>query len=362
MTVTAIGARVNKVSKPLKGVNTKNAIEGLLGGQKVETCSDYRSDIISLPLYHPFVAVVDQAYQQHYAISLSPDMFWLLISQGFAKIVNNNAEQMREHFVKHEGKKDIKVRHNGLTKGSLESPWAETFPMFSEKIREEIGNANHGNIVVNFSTTGPVEKAANELVLMDSMQSYFHYTMQTMCGIPEVKLEGDVEDWRRLHAATKALGDSYNIGWVQHLLPILTEIAECANGANRPSLWENFYKISGGSGGPYINGWLVDFFPYVVDYNNNEAVNTLIGKARSGWGGLTHDALPSSLSRIPFKWEYLNTEFSMEFVAGFVGGTQDREGTLRPKIGWAVREKVETRNDSRYRYDGSGDAGILRPR
>ena len=33
---------------------------------------------------------------------------------------------------------------------------------------------------------------------MDSMQYYFEYLCQTYCGIPQITLEGSVEDWKDL--------------------------------------------------------------------------------------------------------------------------------------------------------------------
>ena len=126
----------------------------------------------------------------HRPIVLSPDMIWLLIAQGFAIHVNEHAEEMRSHFVSHEGKKKIVVIRHEFIKGSLENPWENVFDEFSTHIRREIGDTNHELIVSQFSTTGVIEKAVNEVVLMDSMKAYFKYIVYTRCGIPEVRLEG----------------------------------------------------------------------------------------------------------------------------------------------------------------------------
>ncbi|XXY47471.1 DUF4419 domain-containing protein [Sorangium sp. So ce269] len=49
--------------------------------------------------------------------------------------------------------------------------------------------------------------------------------------------------------------------------------------------------------------------------------------------------IPSGISTAPFLWHHLGSELDMEFLAGFVGGAQDKHGlALRPAIGWAVRE------------------------
>lgn len=54
--------------------------------------------------------------------------------------------------------------------------------------------------------------------------------------------------------------------------------------------------------------------------------------------------LPSGLSKAPFSWNYFDRSFDMEFLGGFVGVAQDQETlTLRPEIGWAVREATAGR-------------------
>jgi len=55
--------------------------------------------------FHPFVATLHQAYARHYPVTISPDMIWLLIAQGFASHVNQNGEEMRSYFVDFDGKK-----------------------------------------------------------------------------------------------------------------------------------------------------------------------------------------------------------------------------------------------------------------
>ena len=63
-------------------------------------------------------------------------------------------------------------------------------------------------------------------------------------------------------------------------------------------------------------------------------------KTATGWAkGPKIEHLASGLSKAPFRWDYLDRSFDMEFLGGFVGVAQDQETlTLRPQIGWAVRE------------------------
>ncbi len=60
--------------------------------------------------------------------------------------------------------------------------------MFSDAVAAHIGR-QRDLVVCDFSTTGPCERAASEIVLLDAMQSYFNYEMITLCGIPLVRNE-----------------------------------------------------------------------------------------------------------------------------------------------------------------------------
>lgn len=53
-----------------------------------------------------------QAYADHRPFVLSPDMIWLLISQGFAQHVNANHESLRKYFVDFSGKQSLVVQSN----------------------------------------------------------------------------------------------------------------------------------------------------------------------------------------------------------------------------------------------------------
>ena len=57
-----------------------------------------------------FYRSIVEAYANHQSITLSPDMVWLVISQGFARYVNAHAETMRPKIVNHNGKMDLAIQ------------------------------------------------------------------------------------------------------------------------------------------------------------------------------------------------------------------------------------------------------------
>lgn len=329
--------RVERAHQALTETTPKTAVELLVNGQ-VEACSEYHGSVVASP-YHPLVAAVHHSFAQHRPLVLSPDMFWLLIAQGLAQHVNANADELRPKFVGHQGKDGIEVRRDDFVKNSPENPWSEVFPEFSNAIKALLGERNHSNIVATFSTTGALEKAALEVVLMDVVQSYFEYEVKTICGIPEVILEGQLSDWQELGHRADRIGRDYDLKWwTNRIVPILARIAENTAGRDDPEIWRDIYRLRDGSGGPFITGWLSDFFPYIEHLGLRKFVRNPFEE--DDFWGPTVENLPSGLCKVPFRWNYSLQHFDMEFIAGFTSFTQDSNSlALRPKIGWAVRER-----------------------
>jgi hypothetical protein len=282
-------------------------------------------------------------------------MIWLLICQGVAHHVNVYAETMRSRFVRHLGKVQIQVRRDDFIKGSPENPWGEVIDEFSQVIREHIGSA-YDLFSPQFSTTGPAERIAAEIVLLDAMQSYFEYAVDTLCGIPAVTLEGTVRDWQELADRVRAFAQYDLEWWLTPLQPILQEFVATARGDDRRAFWKSIYKFGSFSGGGAITGWISAFFPYFTDQDGNatrlnpwlaeggpDLHRLLAGKSDQERvdRGPSPDDFPSGLARAPFVWKYLNHEFEMEFLGGFVGVAQDPATlALRPEIGWGIRNVV----------------------
>lgn len=284
------------------------------------------------------VAAVHLAYDQHYPLTLSPDDVWLTIAQGFAIHVNENAEALRQQFVAHEGKKYIEVVRNSFVKGSPDNDWMGTFSEFSDKLAEHIGK-KRDLLVSNFSTTGVVERAASEIVLMDAMQSYFSYGMRTACGIPEVTLLGTVEDWKQIRDRARALSEFQCEAWINALVPVLDEFVKASEGQADPAFWQEFYKLGGGSGGPFVSGWINTLFPYVGRKRVHPNKLVVTWKDRNARGGVPED-FPNGMSAVPFVWHYYGQEIPMQFLGGFVGPYQDpTDFGVRPSIGWAIADK-----------------------
>jgi hypothetical protein len=382
--VTFAVSEVKRATEPLPESEYADALAvGLAQDGTVAKLEAYSRDtkrLVSLEETpaNAFLHAFNLAFDEHRPIVLSPDMIWLVIAQGVALHINGNAEAMRGRFAAHEGKANITVRRDEFVRGFAGNSWEGVFAEFSEQIRTHVGERSHSLVARRFSTTGVVERAAFEVTLMDAFQSYFNYDLVTLCGIPQITLEGTPDDWQSIREGAEALAD-YELGWwTKHLLPVLDQFVAASRGDADLSFWRDIYKIDDDSGGPHITGSIVNLFPYIVHalpprseieamraiYQNEQGLSPAnaqkkidkmyngCGKTRRnphlGWRpefsempmcGITSNLVPSGLATAPFTWTYLGTKLPMQFVAGFVGVAQDRETlALRPEIGWAVRD------------------------
>lgn len=291
-----------------------------------------------------FYKCIVRAYANHQSVVLTPDMIWILITQGFSNYVNAHSEEMRPLLVNHEGKKELVVftEEDVLSK---KADWPKLVDDFTSKINENSKGDIAQTITADFTTTSSVERIASQMTLMECMKSYFEYVvMRISCGIPSITLKGTPEDWQSVLDRTRKLED-YGIGkWLKELEPILTEFVHAAEGTPNQEFWQDIVKkhrVKKFRGGgcsdempTQLDGWLLKFFP------NEE--------------GVTRDHvpyikdMPAEQVRVGFKYRVvkpngtIEKETPLELRAGFVGAVEDTlTNTLTPKIGWFVHEAIK---------------------
>ena len=282
-----------------------------------------------------------QAYADHRPFVLSPDMIWLLISQGFARHINANQESMRNELVDFSGKLSLIIREDK----KLEDPtlsWEEIFPQFTEQISQYTGNHLTELLTCNFSTTTSLEKVASEITIMEAVKPYFEFIIiRIVCGIPEITLEGTPEDWEKLLHKARGLKEYKLDWWISELEPLLEEFVKASKGEVNKDFWRNMFKYHSQEkyGAPnMIDGWIVKFFPYDKKGQRNN-LKQLEGT----------DSLPDEIVKVDLKYQevYNNTvtETPLELWAGFVGLEQNKRNfALRPQISWMIRKKDLTNN------------------
>jgi hypothetical protein len=312
--------------------------------------------------------MVYKAFYEHYPLKLGPDAIWLVIAQGFGKYVARNVERLRCKFVNFEGKKSLVIeRGASFCLGNPANDWATVFPEFGSLIAENIGAETAALIEGSFTTTTAADRIASNIVLMDTMQHYFEYSMLCGCGIPYIELLGTLADWELVRTKAERLRE-YALGpeselsvWLDELLPVLDHFVRAAQGDPDQAFWGSVCNLMGASGlpGQPLSGWVQVFFPYVV---NNEFNRTLrewrvafaeaaaigaaaalkkAGHRRFGEKyarGLKLDEIPGSISNAPVTFIDIPTgqRVALTFYSGLTSIHQDPDGALSVRSGWAV--------------------------
>jgi hypothetical protein len=358
-------ADLELASKPLKEVSYVKAIEERIDS-KFEACDIKlrKTTLVSTDI-HPMISTLYKAFIDHRPVSISPDMIWLLICQGFSQHVNINHEKLRKEIVRFDGKKKLIINTLSISldfvKGSEESPWPLSFPIISDSISKYIKPDIYDIFAQSFSTTTPVEKIAFEVALLDAMKEYFVYEYSTFCGIPLVKIEGTKDDWKKIKNNLQKLKGYEIDNWINSLEPIVQQFINVYDQKTDTTFWINIFKENDESGGPYITGWIIKFFPYINRDKSGLERNPYIDKEPEEFGdGLYTTDFTSGLSKADFIWKYYDQIYEMEFLAGFIGIKQDKKTlTLRPEIGWLVREKQIEKTDSNINEQSSNYFDII---
>ena len=288
-----------------------------------------------------FFRTVVTAYANHLSLVLSPDMVWMLISQGFARYVNAHPEEMRHQLVEHDGKMDlVVVTYQDLQTGNPD--WEQIMGDFSDSIQKYTRGDIAKALTADFTTTTPVTRIASEITLMESVKSYFEYVVVYLaCGIPSITLQGTPEDWQQVLDKAKQLKSYALSEWIEELEPILEEFVRAAEGKPNQEFWQKMVKqvrlpqLKGGGGcdpttPTQLDGWVLKFFP-------DEQGVTPSKK--------DHDEhMPADRVCVDFQYKIVGAlggilaEYSMQLWAGFIGAEEDvKAHTLTPKIGWLVR-------------------------
>ena len=290
-----------------------------------------------------FYKCMVQAYADHHPLVLSPDIVWLIISQGFSRYVNAHAEEMRDLLVFHEGKMELVVNSNNDVL-SPSGDWERLLNDFSTSISRNTKGELADLMIADFTTTGITERIASQVSLMDVVKKYFIYTnISAGCGIPSITLEGTPDDWQKVLDKVRSLKKYKLEKWASDLEDILMEFVKASKGKANKKFWKNIVKkrrvdqMKSEKGclpsinSTYLDGWFLKFFP-------NELGET---KDSVMWDV----DMPQEIVRVSFRHVYVEPDtgvpidtIPMQLWAGFVGIEEDaKTRALTPKIGWLAR-------------------------
>lgn len=372
--------QIEKLSKPEKLLPTVSPDKLFAQIDKNFVKLSVTEEVVDLGT-RPVITGYLRAYQNHYPITISPEIAWLLICQGFSHHLNSNSGGLRQMLVKFQDKKQLIVTRNMTgTTGLAVFPWEGVFPEFVQQISTYTGEELINNLSADFTTTTPTSLIAGQITIMESMKEFFNYKVIMIgCGIPEVTIEGSIGDWEKILTRLDYLARYDLEWWTSELKPIIKKIIDTKNGKTDKEFWMNMVKYhKTGLYGTYdgIDGWFLKFYPYlegVVDPVAKEITlsdsltgvptntsGSLPGPIIVGPGNQKRDRviaftrskfkeiknvgnLPKEIANVPFLFEIQDNSkktqktLKMEFWAGFMGVRQNKSTfNINPEIGWAV--------------------------
>jgi len=218
---------------------------------------------------------------------------------------NGEHPDVRKFFVAHEGKKKLIVNVGSTTIYGVDYDWF--FQAMTNEIEKNINNPEYAKIMdQDFSTSAPVQKTVNNIMLMYSFQKYFEYIECLLCGIPGVIMTGLEDDWKQLIEKHKKVEDFLkpldhvlNLGdWFKTSRKVMEKLLETFQGKPDEDWWSRIItRVRFGSGGQSTyDGWLIrEFF------------------------GCSYFGIPSGVSVVPLTITDGLKDDQAAIVAGFAG-------------------------------------------
>ena len=301
------------------------------------------------------VQTIQECYDNHHPLVLSPDAIWLTICQGVSIHINEQHNSLKSTIFSKDKPDEIAIRNDSLEYSNKH--WKNLISSLANETKKYTNDDFYSFFVSDFTTTTEIEKTAYQVTLLESYKKTFSYVGETGCGIPSICITGSKKDWQEILKKLDMLDKIGLANWAKNLRPIIIEFINTFEGKQNKIFWQNIYKNASEYNGFYISGWIIKFFPYVKELEESDGVyDETIGETRVGeifnlnkfidednylLSTLSTDNFPSGVSRVPVIWNnhFKNTVRNMEVYSGFFGIKQYADKSLEPFISWAICEK-----------------------
>ncbi|XRM43809.1 hypothetical protein ABZX51_006964 [Aspergillus tubingensis] len=303
------------------------------------------------------VNAVYRAYSNHHHLILRPEDVWFAILSQLSFSINAHAEDLRSHFVAHEGKEDLSVTAVGTV---YSVDFGALAVQMTEAIQEKVVDPDLRTwLMPAFSTTTVSDQIIAAVLMMGAMQQYFSFKAFLLCGIPSVTLLGEREDWVQLLSKLDKLPDlgAEPAQFARLLRPVLQNFIISFDKPTSESVREFWGlcadRISGGSGPSYLSGWITAFCYW--DEKGQPMDKGTPGCELDGvqFHRVDFDDIPGAFASVPMKVNDNGTEYETELVAGVIGiqasggkqttaaigDAEAQQDTIQPASGWWIYEK-----------------------
>lgn len=326
---------VPKAEKPIISVDQEYLLKTLYGPFVV---AHGASDKKFIPTnIHPFIYAAHKSYAEHRPLIISPDAVWLLISQAALTHISQNPKAHPAYSKALNDLPELIVPEADSGQSSNEF-WLSRLNSFSRPPADG-GEGFIGDFLKPvFSTSDPNIQNAFKVCRLTSKSETFEFGLFSLCGIPEISLEGSVKDWETVHDKLSHLEEFGMSDWAAHLKPVLKEFIAAAKGRVNKKFWNSFYKFNNECGDGSVSGWILNFFPFnakgalrhLVKAHSNDVLKNIPDSD-------PNMSFPGGRNYLPFKQQVKNRYVDMRFEGGFMGISQDPQSlALKAEINWAV--------------------------
>lgn len=205
-----------------------------------------------------FLGFLSHAYSNHVKVAISPYDIWILIISEVSKFIVDKPEPFRALFTNSDEKKEILVP----TESEYEMPMDLLTRALACNVKFDASILFPELSIESEDSVGMIQALFCEMA-----SPYYSYSM-FMCGLPEIKVLGTVDDWKNISTnfdkLFELLGECYNFkNYTLRVKIILDNIVNSfeASELDRISFWKDiFTQKNVGSGGQLeVNGWITHF-------------------------------------------------------------------------------------------------------
>lgn len=300
------------------------------------------------------IQTIQECYDNHRPLVLTPDIIWLAICQGVSIHINEHYDSLKNIIFIEDKPDKIEIRNDSLEYSAKH--WKSLIESFANETKKYTNDDFYSFFVSEFTTTTAIDKTAYQITLLESYKKAFEYIGDTGCGIPSILISGEKSDWMTIF---KKLDMLYKIGlsnWANNLKPIIAEFINAFDGKQNKEFWQSIYKNASEYNAFYISGWIIKFFPYIKELESSGVYDEKRGETRVGeiflpnkfldgdnylLSTLSTDNFPSGIAKVPVTWNnyYKKITRKIEVYAGFFAIKQYPDKSLEPFISWAICEE-----------------------
>ncbi len=316
-----------------------------------------------------FIQAIQNCYDEHRPLVLSPDIIWLTITQAVSIHINQNFDTYKNLLFKDTSSNKIEIIKREDSLSFKKDYWSSVISRISDDANKNVNADYYKFFVPKFSTTTAITKTVFEITMLEAFKKKFVYVGESGCGIPKITIKGTMQDWQWIYNNLDQLNSFGLQKWADELKPIIQQFINASEGKVDKVFWKDIYKNASEYNGYFISGWVIKLFPYIEDINGDVITDTTLNqwsmkmektykpnpflyKNTHLKSTLATNDFPSGLANIDLRWDdyFKNKTTHLKFYAGFMGIKQYDNKTLEPFISWAITDTflISKREDSRY--------------